>query len=72
MRNIQVGAKVLLLKNLDPDKQLVNGSTGVVVKLEGGSKGQKYPVVEFDTVEGKDKVKVVIRHEEWTITLGKR
>lgn len=63
---------MLLLKNLDTDKQLVNGSTGVVVKLEENSKGQKFPVVEFDAVEGKDKVKVVIRYEEWTITLAKR
>ena len=65
----QVGAKVLLLKNIDTGNHLVNGSTGVVLKLEGSSR-QRFAVVEFDVLEGK--ATSVVRQEEWTITMGDR
>lgn len=40
----QVGAKVLLLKNLDSSSQLVNGATGVVIEFADAS-GRKLPKV---------------------------
>lgn len=41
---LQVGAKVLLLKNLDSSSQLVNGATGVVTEFVEAS-GRKLPKV---------------------------
>ncbi len=40
--NLKVGSQVILLVNLDFDRQLVNGSRGVVIGFEGG-----YPMVDF-------------------------
>lgn len=40
----QIGAKVLLLKNLDSSSQLVNGATGVVTEFVEAS-GRKLPKV---------------------------
>ena len=42
--NAQIGAKVLLLKNLDSSNQLVNGATGVVTEFVEAS-GRKLPKV---------------------------
>ncbi|CAN0186807.1 unnamed protein product, partial [Hapterophycus canaliculatus] len=41
---LKVGAKVLLLKNLDSSSQLVNGATGVVTEFVEAS-GRKLPMV---------------------------
>ena len=66
-----MGAKVLLLKNLDSSNQLVNGATGVVTEfVEAG--GRRLPKVEFDAMEGGGKVVAVIREEEWTVSLAGR
>ena len=67
----QVGAKVLLLKNLDSSNQLVNGATGVVTEFVDAS-GRRLPRVEFDAMEGSGKVVTVIREEEWTVSSGGR
>ncbi|CAM9772095.1 unnamed protein product [Ectocarpus sp. 4 AP-2014] len=68
---LKVGAKVLLLKNLDSSSQLVNGATGVVTEFVEAS-GRRLPMVEFDTIEGGGKVVSVISEEEWTVSLGDR
>lgn len=54
--DLKPGAQVMLLKNLDVEGGLCNGSMGVVVKIE------KFPVVSFD---GKE---VLIEPDEWKIT----
>lgn len=66
-----MGAKVLLLKNLDSSSQLVNGATGVVTEFIEAS-GRFLPMVEFDTTEGYGKVAAVIREEEWSVSLGNK
>ncbi len=47
----QVGAQIVLLKNLLPEAGLVNGSRGVVTALDNfddaGSRGDQHPVVRF-------------------------
>eukprot|EP00903_Cladosiphon_okamuranus_P022385 g20588.t2 len=68
---LKIGAKVLLLKNLDSSSQLVNGATGVVTEFVEAS-GRKLPRVEFDTMEGEGKVTTVIREEEWSVSLGEK
>eukprot|EP00752_Nemacystus_decipiens_P004875 g4437.t1 len=68
---LKIGAKVLLLKNLDSSSQLVNGATGVVTEFVEAS-GRRLPKVEFDTMEGEGKVTTVIREEEWSVSLGDR
>lgn len=60
--NLKVGAQVMLLKNLDPDHGLVNGSRGVIVGFEPNSKinqdlprefrNLEFPVVQFDALPG--------------------
>lgn len=59
--DLKVGAQVLLLKNIDLDKGLANGSRGVVVRFQqakdigevaAGFKGMDLPVVRFDNVRG--------------------
>ena len=77
---LKVGAQVMLLKNLDPDNNLVNGSRGVVTRFthwtdgrredpeftlpKGWSKDTQLPVVNFG---GADKVMTPRR---WEITEG--
>ena len=59
--DLKIGAQVLLLKNIDLDKGLANGSRGVVVRFQqpkekgevaAGFKGMDLPVVRFDNVRG--------------------
>ncbi|XP_046397469.1 ATP-dependent DNA helicase PIF1 [Ischnura elegans] len=56
---LKVGAQVMLMKNLDVGKGLVNGARGVITKFatEGG-----YPVVRF-----KAKLEVPIKPEKWVV-----
>eukprot|EP00986_Skeletonema_menzelii_P000586 scaffold162_cov143-Skeletonema_menzelii.AAC.5 len=63
--DLKVGAQVMLLKNIDLEKGLANGSRGVVVRfqrphnqseLPTGFKKMEFPVVRFDSIRavGKD------------------
>ncbi|XP_071451511.1 ATP-dependent DNA helicase PIF1 [Hetaerina americana] len=56
---LKVGSQVMLVKNLDVTKGLVNGARGVITKFtpEGGN-----PVVRF-----KAKLEVPIRAEKWVV-----
>ncbi len=53
----------MLIKSLDPEAGLVNGTRGVVHALAGGA--QRYPEVHFTNGQ-----KRVIRPEEWSVSLG--
>eukprot|EP00903_Cladosiphon_okamuranus_P010532 g9962.t1 len=71
---LKVGAKVLLLQNLDTSAGLVNGATGVVTEFVQES-GHTLPKVEFEAVEGVNAGKSmseVIRFAEFSINVGKR
>eukprot|EP00605_Chrysophyceae_sp_TOSAG23-4_P001646 GSChrysophyteH1.ASY1.ANO1.1807.1 assembled CDS len=48
---LRVGAQVMLLKNLDQDSGLVNGSSGIVLHFEGDYGDKKMPVIEFTPVD---------------------
>lgn len=56
------GAQVLLLKNLDMDSGLANGSRGVVVRFE-----ESLPIVKFMNGEERE-----IRHGSWDFYEGER
>lgn len=58
---LRVGAQVILLKNLDFERELVNGSLGVVV----GFGSRHLPVVRFRNGE-----EVTVDHAEWAFELG--
>ncbi|KAL7536983.1 hypothetical protein ACHAXR_007524 [Thalassiosira sp. AJA248-18] len=64
--DLKVGAQVMLLKNIDLERGLANGSRGVVVRFQRpskesdiptGFKKMEFPVVKFDSVRavGKEK-----------------
>ncbi len=58
--NLTVGAQVMLIKNMDTDSRLVNGSRGVVVGFDAGP--TFYPIVEF--LCGK---KMTVEEATWPI-----
>ncbi|XP_072024041.1 ATP-dependent DNA helicase PIF1-like [Amphiura filiformis] len=60
---LKIGAQVMLAKNLDIQRGLVNGARGVVKGFEHGNKG--YPCVKFICGE-----EVVIRTERWSVKAG--
>ncbi|XP_033096594.1 ATP-dependent DNA helicase PIF1-like [Anneissia japonica] len=60
---LKVGAQVMLAKNLDVSRGLVNGARGVVTGLQPGNHG--YPVIKF--LCG---VHEPIRVEKWSIKMG--
>ncbi|KAL0237064.1 hypothetical protein PCE1_000461 [Barthelona sp. PCE] len=60
---LKVGAKVMLLKNIDFDANLVNGSTGTVTRIET-KRGKPVPVVSFNGVEH------TVQPTEFTIMQG--
>ena len=53
--NIAIGAQVMLIKNIDVENGLVNGSRGVVVSFQ-----EMYPIVQF--LNGN---RLVISKSEW-------
>jgi len=65
--SLKVGAQVILLKNLDPENGLVNGSRGIIVDFQRHPKASKdlpkefrtlkLPVVQFETI-GKAKTEI--------------
>ncbi len=59
---LKIGAQVMLVKNLDVNNGLVNGSRGIVV---GFTDGQKYPIVKF--YSGKE---IPIKLDVWTFRLN--
>lgn len=70
----QVGAKVLLVKNLNTSAGLVNGAAGVVTEFVE-EWGRLFPRVEFEPVEGINGgkgVSAVIHPEMFSIRVGDR
>eukprot|EP00057_Strongylocentrotus_purpuratus_P026327 XP_011680801.1 PREDICTED: ATP-dependent DNA helicase PIF1 [Strongylocentrotus purpuratus] len=61
--DLKIGAQVMLAKNLDVHKGLVNGARGVVTGFESGMKGN--PKVRF--MSGLEEV---IRPERWSMCIG--
>lgn len=56
---LRLGARVMLLKNLDVNSGLVNGAIGTIIKFNGG-----YPLVEFDSG-----ITQLITSVEWELEL---
>ena len=65
---LKVGAQVMLLKNLDVEKSLTNGSRGVVVGWTAHAR--PLPVVRFTAVASEKVTERVIGPEQWTIDEG--
>jgi ATP-dependent DNA helicase PIF1 len=62
---LKVGAQVILLKNLDLDKELVNGARGTVTDfVEDSKSGFLCPVVKFRHTTK------LIRAERWALTMA--
>ncbi|XP_042234133.1 ATP-dependent DNA helicase PIF1-like isoform X2 [Homarus americanus] len=57
---LKVGTQVMLMKNLDVGKGLVNGARGVVTGFKQGNEG--YPIVRFLCGVTAD-----VKHEKWTV-----
>jgi ATP-dependent DNA helicase PIF1 len=63
---LKVGAQVILLKNLDMEHELVNGSRGRVVGFQEDKETKMYlPYVEFDGGRRR-----IIRYEKWSTMVG--
>jgi ATP-dependent DNA helicase PIF1 len=59
--SLKIGAQVVLLKNLDIQQGLVNGSRGVVVGFDGSGK----PVIRFIAGGGQT---ITVEPAKWTLT----
>ena len=83
---LKIGAQVMLVKNLDSDNNLVNGSTGVVTRfvhwIEGKAEDPEFrlpkgwdskmelPVVSFGQIDGAGGTEKVMIPRTWEITEG--
>ena len=61
---LAVGAQVMLIKNLDVERGLVNGSRGVITDFTEG-----YPFIMFDNGESQQMVREVFSTESGKVTL---
>lgn len=62
---LKKGAQVILLRNLNFDKRLVNGARGVVLGFEDTGKNQGCPIIKFASGAIE-----TIKREEWNVELG--
>jgi ATP-dependent DNA helicase PIF1 len=60
--HLKLNARVMLIKNLDVEKGLVNGSVGTVIRFEEVQK-QKQPVIKFDNLQEE----ILITPTEWQL-----
>lgn len=63
---LKVGAQVMLLRNIDADAGLVNGSLGELVDIRKGAYGSMVPVVKFSNGTTRE-----IEQAEWSIIKNK-
>lgn len=62
--NLKLNARVMLIKNLDVEKGLVNGSVGTVIRfVETPDSKQKQPVIKFDNLQEE----IPITPTEWQL-----
>lgn len=59
---LKVNAQVMLIKNLDVNNNLVNGSRGIIV---GFNESSRLPIVKF-----MDGTEMTIKYETWSFSLG--
>mmetsp|Transcript_4697 Transcript_4697/g.9582 ORF Transcript_4697/g.9582 Transcript_4697/m.9582 type:complete len:569 (-) Transcript_4697:1803-3509(-) len=83
--DLKIGAQVILLKNIDLERGLANGSRGIVVRFQApksegdvptGFKNLEFPVIRFATAKSsgnndEDK-EFTIRPEEWQNKMGEQ
>jgi len=63
--NLKIGAQVILLKNLDVEKELVNGARGTIIDfIQDEKTGLSCPYVRFKSATK------LIRPERWAITMA--
>ncbi|CAN1228892.1 ATP-dependent DNA helicase pfh1 [Linum perenne] len=63
---ICLGARVMLIKNLDTVRQLCNGATGTVAGFSSANQnGDRYPLVKFDSG-----IHMIMEPEKWEIMEG--
>lgn len=73
---LKKGAQVMLLKNLDTERGLVNGARGTVVDFERSNGRTSFhsllPVVNFTIIMGstRSEERVVLTPETWEVKLG--
>jgi ATP-dependent DNA helicase PIF1 len=63
--HLKLNARVMLIKNLDVEKGLVNGSVGTVIKFEQ-IQNEKFPVIKFDNINEE----ILISTAEWELELN--